>query len=89
MNQAEIKGPEIQRNRGFELSQLAQESQGQPVKTSNYGPRAVIRDAKLPIPTCQEANSDSLHDSPAAFSRTTLAGSIPAVLLLHLNPHRA
>lgn len=36
MNQAEIIGPEIQRNSGFEVSQLARESQGQPVKTSDF-----------------------------------------------------
>ena len=36
MNQAEIKGPEIQRSSGCEVSQLARESQGRPVKTSDF-----------------------------------------------------
>lgn len=36
MTQAEIKRPEIQRNSGFEVSQLAREIQGQPVKTSDF-----------------------------------------------------
>jgi len=35
MNQPEIKSPEIQHKSGFEVSQLARESQGQPVKTSD------------------------------------------------------
>ncbi len=36
MNQAEIKSPEIRYNSGFEVSQLTRESQGQPVKTSDF-----------------------------------------------------
>jgi len=36
MNQAEIKDSEIPRNSGFEVNQLARESQGQPVKTSDF-----------------------------------------------------
>ena len=36
MNQAETISSEIQRNSGFELSQLARQSQGQAVKTGDF-----------------------------------------------------